>query len=196
MIKHTSFKHGWWYHYRVHMEKLEESDPLSHYLQDIFTNCPDECFLKGPRSSSLKFDVPVNLIEIPGHEVCGWALHGLELDMYGTAHSNVQMFMLQNDPKTVAVEVPIWMHDHEMDGFKDKFEKGPLSGHIDLLRLEDGRIWVWDYKPNASKEKYAHTQVYFYAKMLSQRAGVPLDKFMCGYFDDKTSFVFDPTVVK
>jgi hypothetical protein len=81
-----------------------------------------------------------------------------------------------------------------MEGkFREFFqEEGPLSGHIDVLRLEDGKIWVWDYKPKAEKEKYATTQTFFYSLMLSKRTGIPLDKFMCGYFDEKTSFVFKP----
>jgi hypothetical protein len=28
--------------------------------------------------------------------------------------------------------------------------------------------------------------------MLSKRTGIPLDHFMCGYFDEHTSFVFQP----
>ena len=53
-------------------------------------------------------------------------------------------------------------------------------------------MWVWDYKPNAQKEKYAKCQTLFYAIMLSKRTGIPLERFRCGYFDEKTAFVFKP----
>ena len=68
----------------------------------------------------------------------------------------------------------------------------PLTGHIDLVTIEDGKIWVWDYKPNAHKEKYADTQVYFQSLMLSKRTGIPLDKFRCGYFDWDRAYMFKP----
>ncbi|MBU4503046.1 MAG: PD-(D/E)XK nuclease family protein [Nanoarchaeota archaeon] len=67
-----------------------------------------------------------------------------------------------------------------------------MTGHIDILRIEDEKIWVWDYKPNAHKEKYASTQTYFYALMLSKRTGIPLDDFRCGYFDQNHAFAFKP----
>jgi hypothetical protein len=62
------------------------------------------------------------------------------------------------------------------------------------LRIEDGNIWVWDYKPNAAKERYAATQVQFYSMMLSKRTGIPLEKFRCGYFDEDIAFAFRPQV--
>ncbi len=138
-------------------------------------------------------DLGIQPTEIKNHEVCQLAEQGLATAHYGTAHSNVQMFMLQNDNKSIGMEVPIWLHPKEWKNFEKTFEsKDPLSGHIDVLRIEDGKVWVWDFKPKAEKEKYATTQTFFYAFMLSQRSGIPLNKFMCGYFDEKTSFVFKP----
>ena len=68
----------------------------------------------------------------------------------------------------------------------------PLTGHIDLLRIENNKVWIWDYKPNADNEKYASTQTYFYALMLSKRTGIPIENFMCGWFDTANAFVFKP----
>ncbi len=122
------------------------------------------------------------------------AKEGLHWNKYNNAHSNVQVFMLSYDNKTLGVEVPIWLKAEELGRKFDEIfsTKEPLSGHIDVLRLEDDKLWVWDYKPRAEKEKYASTQTFFYALMLSKRTGISLDKFMCGYFDDETSFVFKP----
>ena len=197
-IVHKSFKHGWWYHYRIHAPKSKQlcSDDLSSmdkYLHEVMKDCPEEYFNKGPRSSQLRMKFDIELVKIKGHEVCELARHGLEQDRYETAHTNVQMFMLQNDNKTISIEVPIWLFESELPNYKDFFNSSDvLTGHIDALRIEDGLVWVWDYKPNAHKEKYATTQTNFYALMLSQRTGIPITKFRCGYFDDEHAFVFKP----
>jgi ATP-dependent exoDNAse (exonuclease V) beta subunit len=139
----------------------------------------------------MKFDIDLKQIE--GHEVCELARKGLELDKFNSAHTNVQMFMLQNDDNTISIEVPIWLLEHELPDYEAILSsKDALTGHIDALRVEDGKVWVWDYKPHASKEKYASTQVNFYALMLSQRTGIPMERFRCGYFDDELAFVFKP----
>ncbi len=160
----------------------------------MLDNCPHDYFNSGPRSSALRFKLDVDLKKIPGHEVCSLAIAGLELDQFNTAHTNVQMFMLQNDSSTLSIEVPIWLEPQELVGYEELFgREGILTGHIDALRVEDGKIWIWDYKPKAHLEKYASTQTNFYAIMLSKRTGVPIDNFRCGYFDDKLAFVFKPT---
>ena len=69
---------------------------------------------------------------------------------------------------------------------------GKLTGHIDVLRAaKNGRIEIWDYKPRARYEKKAHMQVYLYALMLSQRSGIPLNNFLCGYFDSTDAYFFN-----
>jgi hypothetical protein len=173
MIKHVSLDHGWFYHYRLHNAKIDllqnnGFSSLHKYLHTVFDKCPQEPFLTGPRSSQLKFDLGIRPRQIDNHEVSMLAKEGLHWNKYKDAHSNVQVFMLSYASKE------------------------PLSGHIDALRLEDDKLWIWDYKPHAIKEKYASTQTFFYALMLSKRTGIPLDNFMCGYFDDTTSFVFKP----
>ena len=198
MIKHVSLQHGWFYHYRLHEKKIntlcnKKFTPLQTYLNQTFDNCPDKHFNTGPRSSKLRFDVGIKPTLVENHEVCKLAEQGLASERYKTAHSNVQMFMLENDDKTLGVEIPIWLRHQELPAFQKIFDtKDPLSGHIDALRIEDKNIWVWDYKPHAEKEKYATTQTYFYALMLSRRTGIPLDHFKCGYFDDEIAFIFKP----
>jgi len=197
-IRHISFKHGWFYHYRLHEHKTETLcnngfSCLKEYLEQLCTDCPEDVFSTKLRSSSLKMDLDISPAPVEGHEVSKFAALGLEWNRYRTAHSNVQVFMLQNDSSTLGVEIPIWMHSDELECYQKMFgSEEPLSGHIDLLRMEDGKIWIWDFKPNAHKEKYATTQVYFYALMLSRRTGIPLDKFMCGYFDQDIAYVFKP----
>ncbi len=200
MILGTSLKHGGYYHFRAHKLKLEGLSGngfglLKEYIYKVMDSCPDHHFLGGPRSSVLRFDVGAS-VKRYSHEVEMLARMGLDSGYYDNAHLNVQMFMLAYDNKTIAIEVPIWLEPSEFPGFSDLFGSDlSLSGHIDVVRVENGKIWVWDYKPNAHREKFASTQVFFYALMLSKRSGIPLDKFMCGYFDEKSSFVFDPSKV-
>ena len=198
-IKHISFKHGWFYHYRLHTLKVDSlcNDnlfQLKTYLESMFDSCPDEYFNSGPRSSSLRFNFAnINLHRIEGHEICSLARLGLQNPAKLSAHTKVQVYMLEKDDKTLAVEVPLWLHPKELDSYEKLFHtQKPLTGHIDALRIEDGKIWIWDYKPYAEKEKYASTQVYFYAYMLSKRTQIPLDTFMCGYFDDTQAYIFKP----
>jgi hypothetical protein len=204
VIKQTWLNHsGGMYWYSVHDPKLKNIangyGALVSFLQDVFHNCPDNYFNSGPRSSCLKFKLPeLDIKSATGHEVSGLAFQGLKLyaKAFKDNHSKVQRFMLENDGKTIAIEVPIWLNSNEVAGYKELFNsKEPLTGHIDLLRIEDEKIWVWDYKPKANKEIYAATQVFFYSLMLSKRTGINLDSFRCGYFDDKYAFIFKPEEV-
>ncbi|MBI4447794.1 PD-(D/E)XK nuclease family protein [Candidatus Woesearchaeota archaeon] len=202
IIQQTSFKHGWFYHYRVHNQKAEKLlsngfSGLKDYLYNVFENCPNKYFEEGPRGSALKFKISQPTISVWGHEVNTLTSLGLKENeaRYNSRHSKVQVFMLENDDKSVAVEVPIWILPEELPNFKKIFKTDkPLTGHIDLLRVEGDKIWVWDYKPSAQKELFATTQVYFYALMLSKRAGIPLENFRCGYFDENYAFIFQPQI--
>ena len=200
MVKHASFKHGWFYHYRFCENKCDalcknHLSSLKDYLYSMLENCPHDHFLSGPRSSSLKFDLDANLNKSDNSPLSLLAKEALNWNNYKTAHSNVEVFMLNYDKNTLAVELPIWIKPEEYHLFNDLFidEKNPLSGHIDILQIVNDKIWILDYKPKAHLEKYAKTQVYMYALMLSKRTGIPLDNFMCCYFDDKISYVFSPT---
>jgi hypothetical protein len=203
MIKNLVLNHkGGYYNYKIHNIKLNKLcngfTSLKNYLDNMFVNCPNEYFNSGPRSSGLKFVLNnLKLHQISGHEVSDLARQGLNAnkDRFKEAHPKIQVFMLENDNNTIAMEIPIWVNQDELSDFTNIFKtNSPLTGHIDILRIEDGKIWIWDYKPRAYEEKYASTQVYFYALMLSKRTGLSLDNFRCGYFDDKYAYVFKPEI--
>jgi len=202
VIKHVFFNHkGGFYHYRTNEVKLKnlcEGNGFSDvrdYLNKMFNECPSEYFNSGPRSSCLKFKLVDDLVQVAGHEVSTMASLGLKRnkDRFSDNHSKVQVFMLENDKNTVAMEVPLWLNSNEIGCYKEVFKSDePLTGHIDILKIEDDNIWIWDYKPNAHKELYAATQIFFYALMLSRRTKIKLDKFRCGYFDQNYAFLFKP----
>ena len=199
-IRHTSLNHGWFYHYRIHMPKTEKLcnnglSSLQVFMEKMLTTCPDHYFQSGPRGSALRFDIETKKVRIDGHEVCRLAELGLKHGRYKTAHSNVEVYMLENDLKTIGVELPIWLLPHEMELYRKFFDcEEPLTGHIDILRIEEDSIWIWDYKPNAEKEKHAGCQLLFYAIMLSKRTGIPIERFRCGYFDENSAFLFKPEI--
>ncbi len=208
-IKHISLNHGLRYFYRLHEEKLaclsNGFSGLKSYLERVFEKCPEEIFMAGPRSSALKLDLGIKPICVNGHEVCKWAEIALEkYTQFRTNHSKVQLCMLENDAKTIGAEIPIWLKPADLlsnyidlsdELYEYLFGGGNiLTGHIDVLALDNQQVWVWDYKPHARKEKYASTQVFFYALMLSMRSGMPLDHFRCGYFDEYTAYLFKPEI--
>lgn len=201
LIQQKCFWHGWKYDYALHRDKSgpllsKEFAPLHNYLDSLFSKCPDDYFKQGPRGSKLKF--PMHNIDIRrhnDHEVSLLCSYGLDInaERFKSEHMKVQMFMLENDKKTVAMEIPVWlMPDETKEYSKILNDNFPLTGHIDLLRIENNKVWIWDYKPNADNEKYASTQTYFYALMLSKRTGIPIENFMCGWFDTANAFVFKP----
>lgn len=202
MIKSKAYRHGTTYYCKVHFGKLRSTGSfkykrkLKSYLEDILFSCPNHKFGVGPRSSSFKLDLGLDLKNVQ-RDVSALARMGLDSDYYGDNHMNVQMFMLAYDKTTVAMEVPVWLDHDELVNYSELFDSSePLSGHIDIVRVEHGKIWIWDYKPNAHREKNADTQTFLYALMLSKRTGIALEHFRCGYFDDKTVYVFNPNELK
>ena len=200
MIKHVPLKHGWYYFYRIHEKKrdllLEDLSNLKEYLNFVSVSCPNEYFMAGPRSSSLTFKLNnTKIVEVTGHEVSNLAREALVGSSKKEAHTKVELFLLEKDQNTVAVEVPIWIKKEELEDFYSLFKSDlPLTGHIDILRVEDGKVWIWDFKPKAKEEKYAQTQLFFYALMLSKRTDIPLDHFRCGYFDPEIAYIFKPHI--
>jgi hypothetical protein len=116
---------------------------------------------------------------------CDWA--PLKSDLPGYAadanydeqgqfqHRIVQRYLMKNDPKSFASEVPVW--DEE------------FHGHIDLIRVHGPNlIEVADFKPNAKNEKKAATQVMRYCHLLSKRTGIPLSNMCATYFDKDNAY--------
>ncbi|MHC1609267.1 MAG: hypothetical protein ACXQS3_03495 [Candidatus Methanofastidiosia archaeon] len=192
MIISKSFHHGWYYWFRYEKDKLTDH-PMEQYSSNLLSYfssidlCPHEHFCQEPRASKLR--APRYYVNRVRHPISKFTACGKKLyqERYSSNHSRVEMFLLENDRATVAVEVPVWLEEDETinAGFSS-----PLTGHIDVLRLTD-KIEVWDYKPNAEKERYASTQVYWYMYMLSKRLGLAKDDFRCGYFDEDVCYFVD-----
>ena len=139
-------------------------------------------------------EIGVDLLHHKSHRLINLAKDSREFNKFKSRHENLERYLLDNDKGTIAVELPLWIEEGEFKDFKKVFNtKEPLVGHIDILRIEDdGKIAVWDYKPNAFKETKAHVQVFLYTYMLSVRTGIKLSNFICGYFDEVDVYQFNP----
>jgi len=201
-IRSTSINHKQIYNLRTHGDKLSrlasQFPTLIAFLDDMHDACPPGPFFSGPRSSSIHAG-PVPVYDKPTtHARCEQTLQGLQVnaERFTERHEQVQVYMLENDDCTVAMEVPLWIDYQEAGVFQslmttDQF----LSGHVDVLAIKDGRVWIWDYKPNAYKERWVHVQLSAYALMLSHRTGISLENIRCGYFDDQLCCTFVPRQV-
>ncbi|MEK6937201.1 MAG: hypothetical protein AABW58_03970 [Nanoarchaeota archaeon] len=143
MITNVVLDHpGGFYEYKVHNDKMNilcnsGYVSLANYLKNMMKNCPNEYFKKGPRSSALRFNLPsINLMHFPSYEVSELAKLGLDInkERFFDNHPRVQNFMLENDNKTIAIEVPLWLNNHELSLYNEIFNsRDALTGHIDIL---------------------------------------------------------------
>jgi hypothetical protein len=199
IIRLTAINHGQIYNLRTHGDKLSRLagtfPSLRSFLEDMHENCPPEPFFSGPRSSSIHAG-PLPIYDQPKtHTRCEHTMQGLQVNAnrFRERHEQVQVYMLENDDCTVAMEVPLWINYQEAGVFQELMTPDQfLSGHVDVLSIEDGLIWIWDYKPNAHKERWTHIQLSAYALMLSHRTGISLKQIRCGYFDGQSCFTFTP----
>ncbi len=193
-IKCYSFAHGkgHYYRYRLALHKIGAvPESLRVFLANLPSHCPNDLFMAGPRASSFEINIRVEPEHMKEHACIDFANIALKLRRFKSAHEDVEKYMLESDSASIAAEVPIWLEYGEMNQFRwMRRDDGCLTGHIDVLRYEDGMVEIWDFKPSAADENDARAQVFLYALMLSVRTGIPLESFLCGYFDNKDAFVF------
>lgn len=193
ILVNKTFEHnGLAYNFRYHKGKLGLCglDKLVGYVKGFENGCPKFFDDIDNRCSKMKIDIDVDKDSV-GSDVCKMAELAIGVcDNNRERHSAVENFMLVNDEHSVVCELPVWL-------WEKNFDFG-ISGHIDLLQVRDGMVYVMDYKPGARKEnsKKVGSQLYFYASGLSFRTGLGLEKFKCVWFDDKDYFEFSPKEVR
>ena len=187
------FKHqGLEYVFKYHRGKLERYaniyPSLIEYIKRFEQGCPDKMFDGGKRCSQIKLDANIRK-SVRRAQACSLA----ELAIYAVKdnrkrHGMVEDFMLINDTATVAVELPVWFWDKKMDV--------NISGHIDILQIRQNKIFVLDFKPNASSEneEKVASQLFLYARALSYRTGINLNRFRCAWFDENNYYEFSPHI--
>jgi len=183
---------GLTYRFKYHKPKLEmfcsKYPGLVAYLKGLESGVPDDFFDGDERCSQLKIDIDIKKQGKRNHacKLTEQALQGVEDNRW--RHVAVEEFMLVNDTSTIAVEVPVWFWEKTLDT--------GITGHIDILQVRYGKIYVLDFKPDAGKEKNAPSQLYLYALGLSFRTGIALKSFICGWFDEEAYYEFAPSEAK
>lgn len=190
------FKHsGLVYNFKYHKGKLRLYGKflgLKKFIFNLSLGVDEKYFTSdNERCSKIKNEVFSNIQvfdNIKLNKVIGSALKVVKNN--NQRHSIVENLMLNCDRDTVAIEVPVW--------YWDKTRDIGICGHIDVLQVKFGKVWILDYKPNAEQESINKvvSQLFSYALGLSFRAGIRLNNIMCGWFDENKLYVFDADKVK
>ena len=192
IIMSYSFKHsGLTYNFIYHRPKLEMYSKgfpsLLNFITKMKDECPNDFFNENERCSKIKLDIKPRK-EGRFNQACKLAKFCLKsCNSNSKRHGIVENFMLINDKCTIACEVPVW--------FWEKYIDVGICGHIDILQIRRGNIYVLDYKPDAAKENDSKvsSQLFLYASGLSFRTKIPLIRFRCAWFDEKNYFEFNPS---
>ena len=198
-----SFAHGGIFpRLRYNPARCEAASPaLITFIRSINDDCPNAQFDLPPRCSELReaFALKGPMNRCQQGELTKLVFECPQAKIIKSWHEHVQKYFLENDPKTLACEIPVWAAPDEDPILKELIpientQPFPtLTGHIDLIRFSERLLWIWDYKPNAPAERFASQQVYLYARMLACRTGIPLNSFRCGYFDHGLEATFNPS---
>ncbi|MBU4245643.1 MAG: hypothetical protein ABIF85_01360 [Nanoarchaeota archaeon] len=191
-----TFEHnGLNYDFQYHIPKLESFcvngfSGLGNYLKGFEAGCPDYFKKIEDRCSQVKINISVRK-EGKYNNACRLAELALHAcDRNKERHSVVENFMLINDSSTVACEVPVWLFEKNLNA--------SICGHIDVLQIRNGRVYVLDFKPDAAFENVEKvaSQLFFYASGLSFRTKIKLENFRCAWFDDNVYYEFSPKDAK
>ena len=180
------------YEYMLHFFKLEKIvkdkyKGLYGFLKNFEKGCPNVFFEIGLRCSEPFKKIKVKCVEKKNYACRAADFSVLACSKNILRHKFVEDFMLINDRSTVASEVPVWYWDKKID-------EG-VTGHIDILQVRNKKVYILDYKPNAKKDKKASSQLFYYAKALSYRTKISLDKIVCAWFDKDSYFEFRPNTI-
>jgi hypothetical protein len=97
-------------------------------------------------------------------------------------HEPILKNILIKDKNSVAIEIPIWK----------KFYNTYLTGHIDLIQIQDNTIKVIDYKPEGNFI-FSLPQVATYGLLVKSKFN--LDNIKCISFNKKEAWEFDPIIL-
>jgi hypothetical protein len=169
---------------------------LADFLESIPTSCPHELFRRDDdpkaRASQARpeFADPSRFI-INARENAATETAALIIPAVGNnklRHETLQRFMLANDSVTVAIEIPIWLTEADINALERQhgIELVPKTGnprvitsHIDFVQVRNGAVHILDYKPDARTNKPI-AQLAIYAIALTRRVpGLKLFDIKC-----------------
>lgn len=219
MILESRLLHGLKYDFKFHRAKTalllsrprnRRFESVRDFLESVPRECPHDLFRQNHaernRASKATRSFRLDETAILERDNVAVAMTGFVLPSVTKntlRHGAVQTFMLLHDTATVAVEVPITLTASDIAHFREALgfdcpvsvdPAAPVTGHIDLVQIRNGKIYILDYKPGAEKEKPIE-QLMIYALALSRRARLPLYDFVCAWFDDRHYWEFFPLPV-
>ena len=199
IVRSYLFTHGGInYNYKLHLPKLATCpfEELKSYLLKLPESIDHAMFEKAARgeedgeaparASQLVLTDNHGLREFTDTRLSRAALDALSLALSNRQrHQVVEDYLLSCDRNTIAVEVPVYFHHREF---------GSVTGHIDVLQINFGKVQILDFKPHAKKESPAKvmTQLTLYAMALTYRAKLKMADIVCAYFDEERMYQFKP----
>jgi len=192
LVSKTFTHNGLAYNFKYHMPKLDmlcsdRFQSLQRYIMNFSRKgCPQ--FFDDIENRCSQIDIKIKIKkEVKYNNACILADLALKsCSVNSRRHLTVEDFMLINDSSTIGCEVPVW--------FWEKNLNIAINGHIDILQIRQGKIFILDFKPEAVKENKlkVSSQLYLYTMGLSFRTSVPLSYFICAWFDNKLYYEFNP----
>jgi transposase-like protein len=183
---------------------------LADFLESIPTVCPHDLFRrdddpKARASQATPTWADASRIVINSKQNAATDAAALIIPAVGNnklRHETLQHFMLCNDSVTVAIEIPIWLDEHDIAALEHEhgIELAPrlgaaeraITGHIDFLQVRNGCVHVLDYKPDARTNKPI-AQLAIYALALTRRVpGLKLFDIKCAWFNELEYCEFFP----
>ncbi|MBM3702450.1 MAG: IS1 family transposase [Actinobacteria bacterium] len=164
LVSKTFTHSGLAYNFKYHRPKLEilcSSDglqTLKEYIENFSRKgCPEFFNDIKNRCSQTKIKVKIKT-ESRYNNACKLSDLALKsCSLNSKRYLTVENFMLANDSSTISIEVPVW--------FWEKNLNIGMNGHTDILQIRQGKIFVLDFKPEATRENElkVSSQLYLYA---------------------------------
>ncbi|MFW6120064.1 MAG: PD-(D/E)XK nuclease family protein [Petrotogales bacterium] len=166
----------------LHSKKLPQ---LRRYINWIDRSLPTKMFLSGPRASSTEFEHNIKPKQkdsiIP--ELTRLALTTSQKSK--SAHETIEQFLLINDSNTICTELPVFLNPDEIDTIN---LDTPLTGHIDLVQIRYGKLYILDYKPNLRHPEQFGSQLLLYQKAVQKRTSIPEKNIIPAVFNEHSYY--------
>ncbi len=213
-IEESKLFHQQIYNFKYHRAKLDliineefrhyRFKPLQEFLELAIAECPNHIFEKSEKRAS-EFKNTFNLDEVrivpkdnAAVQIANFVIQAVSNNKL--RHEALQEFMLANDTVTIAAELAVLIGADDIRHFKHELgfdipitlkDGEYITGHIDLVQVRNGSIYIIDFKPSASKEKPID-QLTLYALALSRLTGIRLYHMKCAWFDESNYYEFFP----
>jgi transposase-like protein len=213
-IEETKLFHQQVYNFKYHRAKLDmilngefrhyRFKPLQEFLELAIAECPHQIFQsKTKRASEFRNIFNLDQVKIVPKDnsavkIANFIMQGISNNKL--RHEVLQEFMIANDTVTVAAEVAVLIGSDDLRHLKHELgfeipvvlgDEEYITGHIDLMQVRNGCIYIMDFKPSTNKEK-PMDQLTLYALALSRLTGIRLFHMKCAWFDDKNYYEFFP----